>query len=283
MTSFAPIIKNYLLPPAVYSLVLQSYDALVSLYRFPHLFSNSQLKRLRRTEECIIIGNGPSLLREDFNRIALYDCFVANEFYAVKNSELITPLVYTAADPVPASISKENYTHLLPDFDRMTKSSETNFVFHLSTYRAIKSGKLPFKYPENIYGFIGKTSSNNVASDFTKGIGPARFTPMVNTLLAIYMGYKSIYLIGCDQDSYFNFFCSNKQVVDHAYTTTSVRPYETTNYNWRSASLACYKTYNCWHHIKAYAESLGISIYDSTIGGRLDVFKKSSIYDAIHS
>ena len=277
MSLFTSVVKNFILPPAAYYFALQSYDFLASLLRIRYLGSNSNFKNLRRTEECIIIGNGPSLLREDFNRIALFDCFVANEFYAVKNSELITPLFYTAADPVPASISEKNYTNILPDFNRMTKSSDTNFLFHLTTYKAIKSGKLPFKYPDNVYPFVGKIAHNNVVCDFTKGIGPARFTPMVNTLLALYMGYKTIYLIGCDQDSYYNFFCSNKQVVDHAYFTASVRSPETTEYNWRSASLACYKTYSAWNSIKLFAESLNTTIYDLTTGGKLDMFTKKSL------
>ncbi len=281
MSLLSSIVKNYLLPPALYSCALQIYDALSSFYRSPYLHDNSNFKNLRRTEDCFIIGNGPSLLHENLSNLASYDCFVSNEFYAVKDSNLVTPLIHTAADPVPETISIKNYTDFLPDFDRMARSNNTYYLFHLTAYRAIKSNQLPFQYPDNVYPFIGQIYQNKSTCNFTKCVGPCRFSSMVNTLLAIYMGYKNVYLIGMDQDTYYNFFCHNKNIVNHAYSDNksgaSVRPPEITNYSWITASLAAYKTYSAWNSINQLSKKTQSSIYDLTSNGCLDIFEKISM------
>ena len=86
--------------------------------------------------------------------------------------------------------------------------------------------------------------------------------------IAVYMGIKDIYLLGCD----FNYshgidisgrYFENRNVVDHFDKAGQVDSTPNLQYNYR-AYLAAEK----------YARSHGFRIYNATRGGKLDVYER---------
>jgi hypothetical protein len=98
--------------------------------------------------------------------------------------------------------------------------------------------------------------------------------------LAVYMGCKEIYLLGCDHDylhdtkrvTNHHFYREGDGVSDaeHLSAFTSERWFEEYYFRWKQYRL-----------MRQYTQSIGCDIYNSTQGGMLDVFPRISLQEVI--
>ena len=81
--------------------------------------------------------------------------------------------------------------------------------------------------------------------------------------LAVYMGFREIYLLGVD----FNFSSDYKDKSNH-FVSTYYSKNSKTGYFLEKESLEAYEA------AKKYAENHGIKIFNATRGGKLEVFER---------
>ena len=101
--------------------------------------------------------------------------------------------------------------------------------------------------------------------------------------LAIYMGFKKIYLVGIEHSEivtgqYSYFYNRNQSIVGNKDTYASNSGEVIADF-----SVQLYTRYNLWKQyekLKKIAEKNGVSIYNATKGGVLDIFKRVD-YDSI--
>jgi hypothetical protein len=107
---------------------------------------------------------------------------------------------------------------------------------------------------------------------------------------AIYMGYRKIYLIGCDMTSVFISYCAaengDKMISGdmHAYKYSNSElksmTKESAKHDNEFMLYEYAKTFTIFKNIRRFAETRGIEIINATRGGGLDVFKRMN-YDDI--
>lgn len=214
------------------------------------LKSKSHLKKYKNKYEnkrCFIIGNGPSLRAEDLEKLDGEITFASHGIYYIYDKTLWRPAFYCAQD----------YKLILERYDDIKKRCKNCDSFF---------GIFPdFRYPnfsENAFGIKLKLQSFNnenppkFSNDAIKGFYEGMTVTYFALQLAVYMGFKEIYLLGVDHfysgDDNDHFskedVCTNKPQID-------------------KSTLA-------YIAAKKYADENNIKIYNATRGGKLEVFER---------
>ena len=104
-----------------------------------------------------------------------------------------------------------------------------------------------------------------VSDDITRGIyGNCYGGSIVHTCLqiAMYMGFKEIYLLGTD--------CSYDYDGKHHF----IENYFNDDDNYKIRKFRTQGVFEAYQSIKYYAETHGIKIYNATRGGMLEIFER---------
>lgn len=223
-------------------------------------------------ERCILIGNGPSLTLEDLESAKEKGlvCFASNMIYKCYDKTRWRP----------------DY-HFFVDINGMRDIfSEEDMVYYISqNCKCIftrSDGKL-FDYRENpsidnLYYFDSIFSKSEQRFDFSEEceenvyIGYSVTYAMMQ--LAVYMGFKEIYLLGIDHSYSTEIVDSsgevkiNKKIQDHSDIMGNPAMWGVTD---------VYKITKAYEAAKKYADSHGVKIYNATRGGKLEVFERRSL------
>jgi hypothetical protein len=224
------------------------------------------LKDTHLGERCFVIGNGPSLSADDLEKIKDEYCFAANRIFHMFDKTNWRPSSYLCVD-----------SYVLHDLkDAIQELDVTNVFVHLEgkKYR-IKNPKDNIVYINNFspylvnrYKLVNVRFSSDIAKWFHAGE-----TVVYNAIeLAVYMGFREIYLLGVDH-------CYSKRMDSKGrlYVDNTVKDYFG-NLPSNDYSIQNYETStNAFKEAKRYCESHNISITNLTPGGKLDVFKRDTL------
>lgn len=231
-----------------------------------------QIKQLHcqyNNKRCFIIGNGPSLIPEDLNKIKGEISFASNRIYHIFPFTEWRPNYYISID----------LDNIVPEIDNIKKSGD---YIKFINYRARNYGR---KESDNLlYIFIyGKSTVNrfdiketSLNDDVSKYVTRVKTVTATAIEIAIYMGFKEIYLLGVD-NNYAKKVDKNGKVYDDPTVKSSyfkgmkdsngklgdgisVQSVEAMNYSYKIC--------------KEFAEKKGVKIYNATRGGKLEVFER---------
>lgn len=227
-----------------------TYDKYYDLYLQKELFYNPELehfKNIHMGKRCFIVATGSSLRMDDLD--TLYNngeiCFSVNRIYKAFDKTKWRPDYYVIVDP-----------HI--DIDELLRMDvQTKFIADCIAY----SGD---KHYGNIYRWhhIKKMYDSGLpdfSDDFARG-GYWGHTIVYDGALqlAVYMGFKEIYLLGTD--------CT--------VSPDGITPHFVPDYSEFSSGLALDKIMPAYQVAKQYADSHGIKIFNATRGGNLEVFPR---------
>lgn len=228
----------------------------------------SKFKQQKKGKRCFIIGNGPSLTLEDLNLLKNEDCFATNSIYKLFGSIDWRPTYYVSQD-------LKVIDDLSGDLGLIANSCP--YVF-LNSYIC---NKYPDVFKENnVFAFFVNTYDDGVhfpgfSFDMANEICEGYTVTYACIQMAVYMGYSKIYILGCD----------------HNYAATyaldgSIRVDNSVNNNYMS--LMDHKLINlprldkttlAYMKARTVCENNNIEIYNSTRGGKLEVFERKSFDD----
>lgn len=221
--------------------------------------NNKELKNKKKFDKCYIIGLGPSL--KDINLNGLDgDSIVVNHFYKFGKDIKFRPTYYLAVDNSFAS--SEHIDSIYEAIDLYKYS--TTFILSEKITKEIKN--LDFSGIYSVFGG-GQLFNSNSKIDFTKRY-PIGFNVLADAImLAIYLGYKEIVLLGAD----FNSFASQKAL--HVYEEEDDRKIEL----WKE--LFCYSIVAHVHkELNNYGKKNNITIINATKGSLIDSYDRDEEY-----
>ncbi len=223
------------------------------------------LKDIHSGERCFILGNGPSLSAEDCNRLTGEKTFASNRIYKIFDKTAWRPTYYVSVDEnVLSEIGSEleNY-----DLGHMFITTLYKGRFHgsIDQVTRIFSKRLDFDVDQKDWNDCTAYISQDI-SDHICGGGTVTFCSIQ---IAIYMGFKEIYLLGVDNS--YNVWINkngqieqNKNVINYfdgkQYPFVRLPVPETLNFSYSSA--------------RRYCDTHGIKIYNATRGGKLEAFER---------
>jgi hypothetical protein len=224
-------------------------------------------------KRCFVIGNGPSLNKQDLTPLADEVTIVMNSFNRHPIIEKWKPTFFCMAEP------RENMKpEALPLF---LEGIEAQAYFYRIEYKEILD-KHRFVDPEKIYYL--KTGgappygwpASRKSIDLSRTIPGCQTTAHMAIVVALYLGCSPIYLIGLDHD-----WLAQPVVATHFYASSAEDDLSMFSYKQIMESMLRVWTTHEW--IKDVASKLGVVIYNATDGGFLDVFERADYESIIKS
>lgn len=206
-------------------------------------------------KRCFIIGNGPSLSVEDLESLKGEICFSSHRIYKIFNLTKWRPQFYCAQDYKLINQSYKDINNI---------DCDTKFICVLKNvkYKNLKKCYLVELNGEEFYPKLPKFSD-----DISKCVYEGYTVTYALLQIAIYMGFKEIYLLGVDHSYSVDLDCEGKivknDIKDHFSAEDIITSIPQT-----------YKSTLAYKAAKEYAEKNDIKIYNATRGGQLEIFER---------
>lgn len=230
------------------------------------------IKTLRNScngERCFIIGNGPSLTREDLGLLVNEKTFAFNRIYQMYQYTDWRPTYYMVIDSsIIQTLNQEQ-----------EKKIDAECIF-------LANKKLVQKYKkQNAYQIIFKDVApvhkdrlivKKLSEDVSQYFSVAQSVTIQAFELAFYMGFKEIYLLGVDHSFAVEIDMNGKKHTDknvesHFKEDSDKTPY----FIYKDALTMEFET------CKRYANMYGIKVVNVTRGGKLEVFERDTLENVL--
>lgn len=189
---------------------------------------NSKFKDICMGKRCFILGNGPSLKSVDLTKLKNEYVFSVNNFGMVKNFDYAQPNFHLWVDMSFFDMrddQKYDIKELLDNYRYIARVSPVCFVPDLA-YGFIKKHNLDEILDINYFtGFEIINDESQIKYDLTKPITSYTTVVQYAISIALYMGFKEIYLLGCDSTnivSLLNCAMNTSNINMHAYEKDDV-------------------------------------------------------------
>jgi len=218
----------------------------------------SKFRDIHKGERCVIIGNGPSLNKIDFELLKDEYTFGLNKIYLLFEEKNFKPNYVCCLVKEVAEQCYENYLKLdMPIF----LSRDCMDV-------------IPKGLKEDIY-YLGEHKRFSFSLDIVKNLCNGFTVTYLAMQVAFYMGFEEVILIGVDH----NFGYSgdpDKWIVEGKPENMHFHPdYFQKDQVWQSPNLFMSETH--YRLARDVYKHFGRRIIDATIDGKLDIFEKGDL------
>ncbi|MCX6031983.1 MAG: hypothetical protein NT169_22135 [Chloroflexi bacterium] len=236
------------------------------------LSRNLELHNRHLGERCFILATGPSIKTQDLKLLKTETCIAVSNFLVHPDYAVIRPQYYCLA-PYHPPITEDSWQAWMTEIAGKTLNA-TMFFGLADRERNEINGR--FAGRQVHYLKFGGALDDLVRDgvDLSMAVpGPQSVTIMA-LLIAIYMGFKNIYLLGCDHDwilhvgTSTHFYNESQHALNRSGYSEWHKPELGSEFDSLSNLWRQYKT------IRVLATGLGISISNATGGGILDVFPR---------
>ncbi len=223
-------------------------------------------KNKHKGRRCFILGNGPSLNKADLGKLKNEITFGTNGIFLMTKRNGFKPTYYVSAN---LYATKHYLEDILKYKCKKFIATQHRHLFHQNTDISF----IPIDFLSlNRYGMLFLFSF-----DCSKTI-PLRTTiTYVCMQLAFYMGFSDIYLIGMD----FHYEMSKYSKDDNPHTVTLTGNNDPNHFDphyhiagQKIAIPNLKPTIKFYKLAKKNADKTGRSIYNATVGGKLEVFER---------
>ena len=231
-----------------------------------------------RGEECFVIGNGPSLQIKDLERLEGTVTFASNSIYALYKHTNWRPTYYCATDSIfcrQMMSEREDMTMLMDGCE----AAFTSIMGEGIKYR--DDADMARLYYMRLSGDMAGNGEVKFSADCSERIYAAGTITYDILQLAVYMGFKKIYLLGIDfnysVERHRDHTVTNKDVCNHMkeIEEEEKRFYEPISRRHGTPYMADVDLQLAGYRAaKEYADTHGVAIYNATRGGKLEVFPR---------
>ncbi|MGA1823317.1 MAG: 6-hydroxymethylpterin diphosphokinase MptE-like protein [bacterium] len=243
-------------------------------------FENKKLRLMKDIHKdrkrCFIIGNGPSINHHDLTKLKDEITFVTNGFVLHKEYKRIDPSYYCITD---CKLFSDGDFSML--FRAIADSDlDTKIFFPLGSRKQIKQNAILKQDSVLFLDFVHRPiwEINKINLDITKGVYSGETIIIHFCLpLAYYMGFETIYLLGCDCNLG---QCTTETKKDrHFYKNSEhIGSEQTDEYHktyWLNRVITSYRI------AKEAFEAAGRKIYNAGYNGQLEVFERVNYEDLV--
>lgn len=277
---------DWVLPPNIFRL-LTYYRPSALRFALAHndvLRANKTLLNRHRGERCFVLCNGPSVKQQDIRPLKNEVVFSVTNGYLHPDYIEVRPryhcvpqLTYGKMTPeLAVAWFKEMHEHLL-GAELFLDQQEWSLVrehglFPLREVRYVSMGRNYFPRSstriENLSGLLPRVQT----------------VPILTIMIALYMGFREIYLLGTDHDWFvkkeYQYFFEPGLLRG---MDLGVRPDGTLETTLWDELPAVRKVWAQYRAVKQLARANGVTIYNATHGGMLDEFERVRLEDVLRS
>ncbi|RNC86057.1 MAG: DUF115 domain-containing protein [Balneola sp.] len=223
-------------------------------------------------ERCFLVAMGPSLTKEDLEKIQDEVSFGCNKCFLIFNESTWRPTYYSVADHLVVENAKEEIISVINDtsieciFDNQIKEQFSGYsdVIYVNQLSDLRNG----------YGF---------SDDLTRGYFSGTTVSYRMLQTAVFMGFKEIVILGMDfnfnipkesKDSHHN-LVKDKILINDKEVNHFHKDYRKKGEKWTVPKLDI--QIMAFEAAKAYAEKNSIQILNASRNTKLEVFKKVNL------
>jgi len=247
----------------------------LSLHYRHHSSKLKKLKDIHKGQRCFIIGTGPSLNQTNLSLIKDEIIFGVNTLYAGLTKFGITCDYYAVSDGI---MWRKHIKDILGVDATLFLGAWAGreYLQDLGLFRKYKMNK-PFVVRQ--LGWIQDSSC--FSRDISRGhyVGTTVIIDMC-LQVAYYMGFKEVYLLGCDCDNSGPLHFSKAADPLNADGMEKLRLVNPSHILFTDDWSRTFKAYEM---CKKVYEADGREIINATVGGKLEVFKRKRLEDVIQS
>lgn len=236
-------------------------------------------KDIHQGKRCFIIGNGPSLKPEDLEKVYASgtDSFAFNRVYLIYDKTHWRPTYYMCQD--------RNLIQSLKDY--YSECKEKVFLGYQALF------EYGINVPSATYYLCDNRSCNKLvtslsfSSDASKCVIDGASVTYSAIQMAVYMGYKEIYLLGVDHN-FSHTLDKNRRIIEHKDVQNdyfdsrykdAFKQFEEKGKVYAAPDKEMIET--AFKSAKLYCDEHGIKIYNATRGGKLEVFPRISLEEVL--
>ena len=228
------------------------------------------LRNKHQGQRCFIIGNGPSLLPSDLDRLTNEVTFAANRIYHIYPKTKWRPTYYVSIDT----------DVLVAEIDRIKKSGPyLKFLnYKAKRYGRTKQDNICYLFYSGRFGIFDRTRYIGALSEDVSHHSNQFSTVTATSIeLAIYMGFTEIYLLGMDSNYAKKQGKDGKIYVDKSIKSSYFEGMRDADGKLGDGNIAVLNedALNLsYMRCKSFAETHGVKISNATRGGKLEIFER---------
>lgn len=241
---------------------------------------NIKFKDIYKGQRCFIVCNGPSINEQ--NLIPLKDeiVFTVSNGYHYKDYTTILPKYHcTPQLTFTPKFTKEVAIDWFKEMESLVKADE--LFFNITQEPLITENQL-FKNKKINYVYFGLSWNETQKDiiDISKKIPGVRTVPIMCLMISMYMGFKEIFLLGVDHDSF------RTGVYKYAYDVSIkcdkyIDSEGKMHHDMYTIFHAFAERWRQYRILKKIAKENGIKIYNATPGSALDEFERVNIEEVL--
>lgn len=251
---------------------------------------NGKFKNIHEGQRCFILGNGPSLEKENLDLLKNEVIFTVNQLYKSDIFEKVNSNYHVIID---TNFFVYDESHLNRD-ERVGKmkeffNSEKVVFLHHAGKNFISNLEVPTEHIHFVKPKLIFTDKFNEEIDLTHLIPQAQTVVQTAIYIAMYMGFKEIYILGCEMTGILQNYVKNDDVSfkknGHAYEYSENEKKDLKNLleNLGNEKLlwCFFRMFELFRKINEYSKRQEIVIKNLTTGGALDIFERDRLENII--
>jgi hypothetical protein len=243
-------------------------------------------------KRCFVMGNGPSLKETPLEKLNGEIVWGVNKCHLLYDRISWRPTFFCAAD-------RRVTAHIAPEIDEQSVKLPQTTFFLPEEFQSLRD----WKDRPNIIWTKEKLQDPKLGADGYFASNPPDYLRTPNTVtitciqIAVFMGFNPIYLIGCDTRFSMpeGLSSGEGQVIDpgtgeliEGFALTMEGDSDPNHFDpeylkkgdpWSAPNIGG-QIYG-YNRVKEKCDNLGVEIFNSTVGGDLDVFPRRNIFDLV--
>jgi len=271
------MLAYWTIPPGIQDIIkslfkTELFRAKITSEEFETLQKNQIFQNQHKGERCFILACGPSIKKQNLKRLEGENCIAVSNFFVHPDFKFIKPSYYCIA-PYHPPITETDWQSWMEEVDNGI--GDAKIFFDLSDReRNSRNGLFAGR---NIYclkfgELLEQISKHGI--DLTRPLPGPQSVSIMALFIAMFMGFRQIYLLGCDHDWILHLHASS-----HFYDEEQHALNRGSYNEWMGVDLELeLRSYiRLWEQYKAIREIAirdSVEIYNATDGGLLDVFPR---------
>jgi hypothetical protein len=279
MNKLKQFAKQWLLPIGVQDLIQKiraSGDSAINEDDLKAIRSNSRHKNKYSGRRCFILCNGESVATQDLTPLKDEIVFSVSQGYLLKQYEVIKPRFHCSPQFTYTELFTEKVAiEYLKEMEAMTGNAE---IFLSTNEKKIVEANNIFSGRKVNYLNLGsqeQTWDQKDILDISKPVPGVQSVPIMCIMIAMYMGFSQIYLLGTDHDvvikKKYSYPFKPKTLLNAISILDKDGDVKFDNFAMFNSYVDLWKQYLAMNRI---ARINNVEILNATAGGMLDVFPR---------
>lgn len=247
--------------------------------RFDSVLKNADLMDNGVGKIAVIFATGPSVKEQNLKLLVGFDCFSVSNFFLHEDINLLKPKYHFFA-PYHQPLIWENYVDWLRQADQQLPA-ETGIFLGLQDREKILQEGLFKNRDIRFLDLVAEPyfkPNGSLPIDITGPVLSPQTVPLMVLPVLFYMGYKTIYLVGCDHNGLKNY--GGK--IAHFYASQQDTRVIARNYWGEGIEVELKSELNVFITYSKYAgvaNSLGVRVINLSPSSWLDIFPRELLND----